>query len=242
MAVDKVFTLRCMSSRVTVPNRRADAPPLGERVVAEIRRSILSGRARPGAALLETELAEQLGVSRGPVRDALAVLEREGLVYSPPNKRARVVTLGLRDVEEIYSLRRSLERLASERAATNVTDLDLRAMSTVLVKMDAALDRQDLIELGQLDVGFHDHVYLASRHDRLYRAWADIRSQVTLFLISRNTTAVTSREIVVGEHEALLRALTARNADLLVRLTEEHLLGAYERLRDAMIMSARNGA
>ena len=227
-----------MPPRVIAARGRGDVP-LHEHVVTEIRDSILGGRAQPGSALLETELAEQLGVSRGPVRDALAVLTREGLVSSQPNKRARVVVLGLRDVEEIYSLRRSLESLAAERAAGNVTDLDLQAMSRTLVGMDAALERQDLVELSHLDVGFHDHVYQASRHDRLYRAWSDLRSQVTLFLISRNTAAVTSREIVIGEHEALLEALTARNARLLVRLTEEHLLSAYERLRDAMIMSSR---
>ena len=230
-----------MPPRVTAANGRGDGPLLA-RVVADIRQSILSGRARPGAVLLETELAEQLGVSRGPVRDALALLQREGLVFSPPNKRARVVVLGLRDGEELYSLRRAMERLAAERAASNVTDADLQAMNKLLVRMDGALERRDLLELSHLDVGFHDRVYQASRHDRLYRAWADLRSQVTLFLISRNTAAVTSREIVVGEHEALLRALTARNADLLVRLTEEHLLSAYERLRDAMIVSSHAGA
>jgi len=215
--------------------------PLHERVVTEIRDAILDGRSQPGSALLETELAGKLAVSRGPVRDALAVLQREGLVSSLPNKRARVVVLGLRDVEEIYSLRRVLERLAAERATGNVTDLDLAAMSRTLTRMDAALERRDLIELSHLDVGFHDHMYQASRHDRVYRAWADLRSQVTLFLISRNTAALTSREVVVGEHEALLSALTARDAPLLIRLTEEHLASAYERLRDAMITSAQSG-
>lgn len=212
--------------------------PLGERVVAEIRQSILSGRARPGGVLPETELAEQLGVSRGPVRDALAILEREGLVTSQPNRRARVAVLGLRDVEEIYSLRRSLEVLASQRAAVNVTDQDLGEMSKILVAMESALDRQDLVELSNLDANFHDRIYLASRHDRLYRAWSDLRSQVILFLVSRNQTAMTSREIAIGEHEELLRALSARNGDLLVKLIDQHLLGAYERLRDAMILSS----
>jgi DNA-binding GntR family transcriptional regulator len=107
--------------------------------------------------------------------------------------------------------------------------------------MDSALERQDLVTLSQLDTSFHDRIYEASRHDRLYRSWADLRSQVTLFLISRNTSAVTNRDIVIGEHEALLAALTARDADLLVRLTDEHLLGAYERLRDALILSSPLG-
>jgi DNA-binding GntR family transcriptional regulator len=231
-----------MASEETVSMRKVDALPLRERVVSEIRHTILSGQAEPGAILRETELAQKLGVSRGPVRDALAVLEREGLVTSRPNHRARVAVLNLRDVEEIYSLRRSLEMLAARRAASNVTDADLQSMRKVLTRMDSALDRQDLIELSHLDASFHDHIYAATRHDRLYRAWADLRSQVTLFLVSRNTAAVTSREIVIGEHEAMLEALTARNADVLVRLTDEHLLSAYERLRDALITSARAGA
>ncbi|PRB43050.1 GntR family transcriptional regulator [Arthrobacter sp. MYb23] len=217
------------------------AQPLRERVIADIREMILSGRVGQGTVLPETDLAEQLGVSRGPVRDALAALQREGLVTLRPNRRARVVSLGLRDVEEIYSLRGQLERLAVQRAALNVTDIDLAAMRKILNRMDSALERQDLIELSQLDTGFHDRIYEASRHDRLYRSWADLRSQVTLFLISRNTTAVTSRDVVVGEHEALLEALTARDTALLVRLMDDHLLGAYERLRDAMILASPNG-
>jgi DNA-binding GntR family transcriptional regulator len=92
--------------------------------------------------------------------------------------------------------------------------------------MDAALERQDLVEISQLDTGFHDRIYQASRHDRLYRSRADLRSQVTLFLISRNTYAVTSR---------------VSDTTLLVRLTDDHLLGAYERLRDAMILGSPNG-
>lgn len=171
----------------------------------------------------------------------LAALQREGLVTLRQNRRARVVSLGLHDVEEIYSLRGQLERLAVQRAALNATDIDLAAMRKILNRMDSALERQDLVELSQLDTGFHDRIYEASRHDRLYRSWADLRSQVTLFLISRNTTAVTSRDIVVGEHEALLEALTAKDTALLVRLTDEHLLGAYERLRDAMILASPNG-
>ncbi|MFD1212750.1 GntR family transcriptional regulator [Arthrobacter sp. GCM10027362] len=221
---------------------KVDTLPLGERVVAELRHSILSGEVAPGAILPETELAARLGVSRGPVRDALNVLAREGLIDSRPNRRARVAVLGLRDIEEIYSLRRSLETLAAQRATGNVTDADLGRMRKILREMDSALGRQDVVKVSHLDASFHDCIYEASRHDRLYRAWSDIRSQVTLFLVSRNTAAATSREIVIGEHEALLEALTARNADLLVRLTDEHLLGAYERLRDSMILSSRAGA
>lgn len=215
---------------------KADGP-LRERVVTEIRESILSGRAAPGAVLPETELAEQLGVSRGPVRDALAVLEREGLVVSQRNRRARVATLGLRDIEEIYSLRRSLETLAAQRAASNVSKVELQEMERILRQMATALEREDFVSLSRLDTAFHDCVYQASRHDRLIRSWTDLSSQVTLFLVSRNVNAVTSRSIV-EEHQVLLDALADRDVDRLVALTEQHLLSAYERLRDALIMSS----
>jgi DNA-binding GntR family transcriptional regulator len=170
------------------------------------------------------------------VREALAVLEREGLVVSPPNRRARVVELGLRDIEEIYGMRRSLEQLAAQRAVRNITDGDLDGMRATLRDMAAALDRRDLVELSLLDVAFHDHIYVASKHRRLQRAWADLRSQVVLFLVHRNTNALTSREVVVGEHEAIVDALADGDADRLTRLIEDHLLGAYQRLRDSMIV------
>ena len=205
-------------------------------MVDELRRSILQGDRAPGDVLAETEIATRLGVSRGPVREALAVLEREGLVVSPPNRRARVVELGLRDIEEIYSMRGSLEALAAQRAVRNITDADLEGMRATLREMSVAFDRRDLVGMSRLDVAFHDHIYAASRHRRLQRAWADLRSQVVLFLVHRNTHALTSREVVVGEHEAIVAALVDRNADRLTRLIDDHLLGAYERLRDSMIV------
>jgi DNA-binding GntR family transcriptional regulator len=209
---------------------------LRDGVVDKLRESILRGDRAPGDVLAETEIAARLGVSRGPVREALAVLEREGLVVSPPNRRARVVELGLRDIEEIYSMRRSLEQLAAQRAVRNITDGDLSGMRATLRDMAAAFDRRDLVELSLLDVAFHDHIYVASKHRRLQRAWADLRSQVVLFLVHRNTNALTSREVVVGEHGAIVDALANGDADRLTRLIEDHLLGAYERLRDSMIV------
>ncbi|EMY35983.1 GntR family transcriptional regulator [Arthrobacter crystallopoietes BAB-32] len=211
--------------------------PLHVHVLPQLRALILNGEVAPGDPLPETELATMLGVSRGPVREALRDLEREGLVYSAPRRRARVSTLDATDVEEIYSLRRSLETLAAERAASRATPAHFAEMEAVLSKMEAALAAEDLIRLSHLDVEFHDVIYRASAHGRLYRAWEDIRSQVTFFLVSRNVSAETSRSIAIDEHRELLQALVARNAPKLVLLTEQHLLGAYERLSQALVKS-----
>lgn len=212
---------------------------LRERLAVDIRQAILGGEFPPDSVLPETTLAKRYGVSRGPIRDALGVLEREGLIVSPPNRRARVVNLSLRDVEEIYSLRRVLETLAAHRAPHNITEPELDELEGILGQMRAALDAAEYVRISRLDADFHDRICAAARHRRLYLAWSEIRSQVTLFLVSRNTMTATSFDIVVGEHRALLDALRARDEELLVRLTDSHLSLAYERLRDHMILEGK---
>lgn len=208
--------------------------PLHVQVLSQIRGMILSGKAAPGQTLAETELAAQLGVSRGPIRDALKVLERERLVVSNPRRRAHVATLNAKDAEEIYSLRRSLELLASQRAIENATQTDLDEMEDVLGRMQRALDENDFIAMSHLDAAFHDVIYRASDHNRLYQLWQEIRAQVTFFLVSREASPITSQSIMIDEHRALLEALADRDADRLLALTEEHLLGAYDRILQAL--------
>src|SRR5699024_2876414 len=167
---------------------------LGHYVLRQVRSLILEGKVKPGEILPEVELAELFQVSRGPVRDAINALEREGLVVSEPRRRARVTTLDETDVEEIYSLRKSLETLASERAPKHATTEDIDEMKSILDKMEESLEGGDPILLSHLDTTFHDVIYRASKHKLLYQAWTEIRSQVTFFLIARNREAEYPKE------------------------------------------------
>lgn len=223
-----------MAITPSVPVGVVPFEPLGTHVLKQFRNLILSGEVAPGETLPETEMASLFKVSRGPIRDAISALEREGLVVSEPRRRARVAILDEKDIEEIYSLRRSLELLAAERAAQHATEEDFAEMRDILTRMETELNDGDPIQLSHLDTAFHDVIYRASRHRRLYKAWTEIRCQVTFFLITRNKAAVLSKSNAIEEHHALLEALIARDPERLVKLTDNHLLSAYERLASAM--------
>jgi len=218
--------------------RPTPAQLLGDHVVEQLRTAILRGHFPQGSHLREADLATRLSVSRGPIRVALSSLEQEGLVRSRPHRGVLVTQLTARDVEEIYGLRRVLEVLAVEQAVGKATPADFAEMHRVLADLEGAWDKADLVEVSHLDVAFHDLLYRAAGHSRLYKAWQNLRSQVTLFLVSRNTLAPTDREIVIDEHAEIVASLAAGDAERTRRLIEAHLEGAYERLRTSLPASS----
>jgi DNA-binding GntR family transcriptional regulator len=199
---------------------------LSTEVADEIREAIFDGRYPPGAALREVELSEALRVSRGPVREALQKLEREGLVHTEWHRGTTVTALSLQDVAELDSLRAALEVLAVRRVADQATDADL----TLIEKTAAAMDRADTPhEMVRCDIAFHDAVYAAANHSRLLQAWEAIRSQVHLFLITRvNVSSEGYLEQIREEHRDLVAALRLGNVDGALQLFAEHRKHAFD--------------
>ncbi|HEX7308640.1 GntR family transcriptional regulator [Lentzea sp.] len=201
---------------------------LGAEVATMIRGSIFTGIFQPGEALREVELAKALEVSRGPVRDALQILEREGLVRSEWHRGTTVTELSDEDVAELDSLRGALEDLAVRRVVEHASDFDL----IPVVMAAQAMEREDSpYGMVRCDIEFHDAVFLAAKHSRLLEAWQAVRSQVFLFLIMRvNTTTAGYLEQVRLEHEMLVAALRSRNADAAVELFAVHRKHAFDLL------------
>jgi DNA-binding GntR family transcriptional regulator len=204
---------------------------LADDVVDRLRNAIFHGSFKPGEALREEQLAAMLDVSRGPVREALVQLEREGLVIVRRHRGATVARLSRSDLEDVYSLRLALERLAIQRATRFATDQDFAAMEAVLTAFDIALSRgPSEKEIAELDVRFHDLIYQAARHQRLYDCWANLKAQIYIFLLSRNVVDPDFREITVKSHAALLDALRTRDEARATTEIEDHLRGAYDRV------------
>jgi DNA-binding GntR family transcriptional regulator len=204
---------------------------LADDVVDRLRDAIFHGSFKPGEALREEQLAAMLDVSRGPVREALVQLEREGLVIVRRHRGATVARLSRSDLEDVYSLRLALERLAVQRAARYATEQDFAAMEAVLTDFDIALSRDPSEkEVAELDVRFHDLIYQAARHQRLYDCWANLKAQIYIFLLSRNVADPDFREITVKSHAALLGALRTRDEARATTEIEDHLRGAYDRV------------
>jgi len=210
--------------------RPAKRAGLSDEVVASIRQAIFDGVFKVGDRLGEAEIAHQLDVSRGPVREALVLLRQEGLVSTELHRGASVVQLSINDLLELTTLRTTLETFAIERAATHATPEDLAGLEAVIREMEQAVAADDEHKLTQLDIKFHDGIYQAAKHARLTNAWNSIRSQMLLFLLTRAAANRDYLTIAVAEHSQLLDYIRAGDVKNAVAEIAAHASGAYDRL------------
>lgn len=216
------------ASKLLVPQHKRS---LADGIVQRLREAIFRGELAPNERLREEVLAEKLGVSRGPIREALAELEREGLVIKLPNGRAIVARLSREDLDEVYSLRLALEQLAVRQAAQHGDPDVLQEAQEVVNEIAAAVARGITEqEAAKLDVQFHDLIYKASKHRRLYSAWSTLRPQVHILLLNRYVALDDFKEYISIEHQFILNAIRNRDEARAVILITEHLTGAYTRV------------
>ena len=203
---------------------------LSDEVVQRLRRAILSGQFTPGEPLRENQLAELAGVSRGPIREALSQLKREGLVINR-NGRSYVARLSHQDLEEVYSLRRALENLAVEFACHNATEEHLAEMEAVVDDMIACVrNGVNEQEAAELDLRFHDTLYRASGHQRLLGYWTTLRPLIHVFLLNRNVANPDFSDSMVRGHQMILDAIRNRDGAQAQALIEGHINFAYDRV------------
>jgi DNA-binding GntR family transcriptional regulator len=211
---------------------KAQRRGLAEEAADRIREAIFAGLFAPGATLREVELAEALDVSRGSVREGLALLEREGLLQSAWHRGTRVIDLTVADIDEVYAVRAALERLASctaaEYAGDEVHDRLDRIVKSMAAELDAKADGPRLLAL---DIEFHDQIYAAAGNRRLLDAWQALRSQVYLFQLSRIRLGDEDyRSRLVTEHRQLAALLRQRDVKTLAKVAEDHVDSARRAL------------
>lgn len=207
---------------------------LGMDIAERLRAAILTGHFGPGERLPEEQLARTIGVSRGPVREALVKLEREGLIVIHRNRGAFVARLSREDLDEVYTLRVAIERLAVQRFVANATEADLDRLQAVVDRIAAILPRGITEqEAAELDLEFHDIIYRAGGHRRLYETWATLKPQIHVLLLNRNVAHEDFRDMVVSSHQEILDAMRSRDETRAIELTMDHLLGSYSRVRQS---------
>jgi DNA-binding GntR family transcriptional regulator len=201
-------------------------------VIERIRDAIAFGELQQGQSLNERDLAAALGVSRGPVREALRKLHDERLVEIRPNRAAIVRRLSDQDIEEVYGLRLLLEQYAIQRAAIHATPADIEGLLGALEAIDGASRQGTPHDIAVADAAFHDCIYRAAHHDRLEDVWARLRAQVYVFFLQIPSDITDQyRTFAFAEHQELLDAIRGRDADQATIAVERHLRAAYERLR-----------
>jgi DNA-binding GntR family transcriptional regulator len=201
---------------------RPDRRKMTDWVCDELREAIVNLRLRPGEPLREAALAEKLGVSKTPLREAFARLEQEGLVETTSFKGAVVTGYSERDLKEIYELRALLEGAAARSAAEHADDATLRALRDVLDRSRALRDAGDLVGLAELLGRFDVIVYSQVTNDRIGALIDNLRAHLTR--IGRLTEDIPGRvEASVEEHAAIVDAILARNPDEAERLMRVHI-------------------
>ncbi|WEK51944.1 MAG: GntR family transcriptional regulator [Candidatus Kaistia colombiensis] len=224
---------------MTPPLERRQRRVLTDDVADSIREAILSGRIKSGERLIEDELAENLSVSRGPIRQAIFRLQQEGLVVHETHRGATVAHVSIEDADEIYSLRRALERLAMENVCLKATEADLAPLDAILLLFQsiprASMTRRRVAEL---DIDFHDALFRAAHHGRLYRAWEALRSQIFVFLLLRDGLPDDYLTSWYRDHSGLLKLVRDRDTARAVASIDEHIQAAYGRLREHLQQGA----
>ncbi|MGI6065118.1 MAG: GntR family transcriptional regulator [Bacillota bacterium] len=213
--------------------------PLREIVFDTLREAIINGNLKPGERLMEVQLAEEMGVSRTPVREAIRKLELENFVVMIPRKGAYVAGISLKDIADVYEVRAALESLAAGLAAERITEDELEKLERLLIAVAEAAERSDLNEWVQKDTEFHDIIYKASRNDRLVQIVNNLMEQIHRF---RSTSlAYPGRmKIAVEEHKKIVEAISERNVPLAQSLAQEHVENAENSMLENMEMADKN--
>ncbi|MFJ2609332.1 GntR family transcriptional regulator [Streptomyces sp. NPDC091279] len=198
---------------------------LATEVADLVRDAIFAGHFPPGAPLREIDLAASLDVSRGSVREGLALLENEGLVRSAWHRGASVIDVTRQDVEEVYTLRAALDRLAATTAHAVADAGQLAALDGLVEEMAAEVaGAADGPRLLALDIAFHDRIYDIAGNRRLNSAWRAVRSPTYLFQLRRITVGHAHYSArVVAEHRELARLLASADQETLAAYAEEHV-------------------
>lgn len=160
--------------------------PLRDVVFRTLRQAILRGELKPGERLMEIRLANQLGVSRTPIREAIRMLELDGLVIMVPRKGAQVAQITEKDLNDVLEVRLGLEELAVKLACQRITESELQKLyqaSRSFEQMLETTETDDLQKLAQADVAFHDVIYQATNNERLIQLLNNLREQMYRYRI-----------------------------------------------------------
>lgn len=199
----------------------AEAPSLRDRVVEKLQEAIFFGRLAPGKRLVETELADMLGVSRAPVREAINELRTQGLVSTIPRRGSYVRETTEQDVREIYEVRKAVEIPAIQAALPLITDVDVAALDRQIQAMLERSREGDIRGFSEADVEFHRLSYAKCPNGRLLALAAQVATASRMIIMRSLTVGgVNLVETAVG-HRTLRDAIASRDPETVGQIFRE---------------------
>ncbi|RKD25498.1 transcriptional regulator, GntR family [Caminicella sporogenes DSM 14501] len=196
--------------------------PLREVVFEYLRNSILNGELEPGERLMELQLAEQLGVSRTPIREAIRKLELEGLVEMIPRKGAYVADLSIKDVLDVLEVRMFLEGLAAYLAAERMSEEEIEELKGILEKFENSIESKDREEMIKLDKQFHDKIIEGSKNSKLMQIVQGLHEQFQRFRVIY-FNEYSEHEQLLKYHQAIVEAISKRDCEKAQEYAQTHI-------------------
>ena len=212
-------------SNISTPNT------LREFLRETLRDAILKGKLPAGEPINQVTLSKEFRVSRGPLREALSLLEKEGLVTNIPYRGTFVADFNDRIIEDTYSLRRVLEQFAVERAMTHGTASDIAELRTIYEEMAAAVDANNMEQFHELDLAFHRQIYVIADHELLLHMWTSMEANVARSIFYGNYQHQdTTAQLMRDSHRIILEIIESGDIEAAKHEIDAQLKQAGERL------------
>ena len=213
--------------------------PLREVVCESLRDAIRRGVLKPGDRIMEIQLAEELGVSRTPVREAIRKLELEGYVIMMPRRGTYVASMSIRDINEIFEIRTALDSLSYGLAAERITEEEREQLQRLLVVIGGHIEDNDMEKIVDADIEFHDMLYRAARNERLVSVISNLRDQLTRFR-TLSMSYPGRLQATLEEHKAIVDAISRGDVKAARKAAERHMENSEKTLLKAMDVEQDN--
>ena len=199
-----------------------DFLPLRDVVFNTLRQAILTGDLKPGERLMEIHLADKLGVSRTPIREAIRKLELEGLVIKIPRRGAEVAQITEKSMNDVLEVRQSLDALCVELACDRITEEELENLKRACVGFELAVKTKDTKKIAQADVALHDIILKATGNDRLISLVNNLAEQMYRYRFEYIKDA-TQHDMLVEEHRQIYESIVKKDRDAASKAAWTHI-------------------
>ena len=207
--------------------------PLRDVVFNTLRQAILRGELKPGERLMEIQLANKLGVSRTPVREAIRKLELEGLVLMIPRKGAEVADISEKSLKDVLEVREALEELAARLACDKITKEGINRLKEAAQDFRSALKSNDITQMAEADVRFHDVICNATENQKLGQLLNNLREQMYRYRFEYLKDQQVYEKLL-SEHEEIIRHIEKGEKDEAARVVSRHIVNQAQAVTDVI--------
>lgn len=197
--------------------------PLRDEVFNTLRERILKGTLKPGERLMEIHLADQLGVSRTPIREAIRMLELEGLVKMVPRKGALVAKISREDLQDVLEVRKALDTLAVKLACERITAEEIARLKEAEEYFEKKFKDGDATEIAEADVALHDVIQAASKNKRLKSMISNLAERIYRYRFEYIKQQSDGGKTLIDEHRQIIKCIETRNIEESIKAIEIHI-------------------